>query len=104
MTIATDLKSLPKKLAIFTFLTDLNRPARTFSLRKMQNQYNCLCCEYQSESVSTKNDSKIRESSKKEKHFVDLTNFKSIIDKVKSNLDSYMIPKNQRDDTSTLNL
>ena len=59
---------------------------------------------YQSESVSTKNDSKIRESSKKEKHFVDLTNFKSIIDKVKSNLDSYMIPKNQRDDTSTLNL
>ena len=59
---------------------------------------------YQNEVESKKFDSKIRESNKKESHFVDLTNFKSIIEKVRSNLDSYMLPKNQRDDTSTLNL
>ena len=59
---------------------------------------------YQNESVSKKNNSKVRESNKKESHIIDFTNFKSIIDKVKSNLDSYMLTKNQRDDTSTLNL
>ena len=59
---------------------------------------------YQNDGESKKFDSKIKESSKKEGHYVDLTNFKSIIEKVKSNLDSYMLPKNQRDDTSTLNL
>ena len=59
---------------------------------------------YQSESVSKKNDQQIRESSKRENHNVEFTNFKSIIEKVRSNLDSYMLPKNQRDDTSTLNL
>ena len=59
---------------------------------------------YQIDGESKKTESKIKESSKKEGHYVNLTNFKSIIEKVKSNLDSYMLPKNQRDDTSTLNL
>jgi hypothetical protein len=59
---------------------------------------------YHHDNVSRKNESKVKESSKKENHFVDFTNFKSIIDKVRSNLDSYTVTKNQRYDTSTLNL
>ena len=59
---------------------------------------------FQNESESKKTESKFKESSKKENQFVDFTNYKSIIERVKSNLDSYMIPKNQRDNTSTLNL
>lgn len=59
---------------------------------------------YFNDIASKKNDAEVKESVKKESHFVDFTNFKSIIDKVRSNLDSYMLAKNQRDDTSTLNL
>ena len=59
---------------------------------------------YQNDSVSKKNNSEVRESKKKENTIIDFSNFKSIIDKVKSNLDSYMLTKNQRYDTSTLNL
>merc|ERR1712227_1168481 len=59
---------------------------------------------YQNDSVSKKNNSEVKESKKKENTIIDFSNFKSIIDKVKSNLDSYMLTKNQRYDTSTLNL
>ena len=59
---------------------------------------------FEHDSVSTKNESKVKDSTKKESHFVGFTNFKSVIDKVRSNLDSYMVTKNQRYDTSTLNL
>ena len=45
--------------------------------------------------VTKKNNSEVRES-KKENTIIDFSNFKSIIDKVKSNLDSYMLTKNQR--------
>jgi len=59
---------------------------------------------YQHDNVSKKNDSKVKESKKKENYSVGFTNFKSIIEKVRSNLDSYIVTKNQRYDTSTLNL